>query len=87
MEKQRKESKKLEAGGNIVVIPFLSNDYVNKEIDSLLIFSQISWANQFSIVCSVKLIIAEMSLWPSVCINQLVIHSISQPVSQVYLVN
>ena len=33
MEKQRKESKKLEAGGNIVVIPFLSNDYVNKEID------------------------------------------------------
>lgn len=42
MEKQRKESKKLEAGRNIVVIPFLSNDYVNKEIDSLLIFSQIS---------------------------------------------
>ena len=51
MEKQRKESKKLEAGGNIVVIPFLSNDYVNKEIDCLLIFSQISWANQLVLNC------------------------------------
>ena len=51
MEKQRKESKKLEAGGNIVVIPFLSNDYVNKEIDCLLIFSQISWTNQLVLNC------------------------------------